>query len=100
MERNTNSCGRVAFPKLDSIKGSANATSTTNISDFCTFFDNLKRQKKILGKELCTSNNANANTGDGSGGQSNSDRTDAAAGVGVNMAMLVLAVGAGIAQIL
>ncbi|KYK60455.1 ECM33-like protein [Drechmeria coniospora] len=90
----------VKMDKLNDVKGSATVTSTTDISSFCKFFDDLKSSGAIQGKESCTSNNKDANSGDSTGGQSNSDKQDGAGIVGVNMAVLGLAVLAGLAQVL
>lgn len=89
----------VDLPSLKDVKGSAIVTSTTDISSFCKYFDDLKSKGDIRGKESCTSNNKNANEG-GNGGQTNQDNKDAAGMVSVNMAMLGLALFAGIAQLL
>lgn len=91
----------VRMDKLKDVKGSAIVTSTTDISAFCKFFDDLKSSGAIQGKESCTSNNKNANSGDSSGGQSNSQKKDDAAGIiNVNTAILGLAFFAAIAQML
>ncbi|PHH88950.1 hypothetical protein CDD83_6857 [Cordyceps sp. RAO-2017] len=91
----------VNLPSLKDVKGSATATSTTDISNFCGRFDKLKSDGNIRGKMSCTSNNKNANEGDGSGGQSNSDKEKDAAGiVNVNTALLGLALFAAVAQLL
>lgn len=78
-------------------------SSTTDISDFCDFFNDAKSKDKIQGKSSCTSNNKKANEG-GSGGDSNTggdkDGDNAAGSLGVNMAVLGLAIFAGIAQLL
>ncbi|KAG5999999.1 hypothetical protein E4U43_001736 [Claviceps pusilla] len=93
----------VEIPKLDDISGSVTVTSTTDISEFCGFFDGLKTKGLIRGKESCTSNNAKANEG-GSGGTSGGKKTgdddSAAMSLGVSSAMLGLAVIAGLAQLL
>ncbi|GJN70945.1 ECM33-like protein [Purpureocillium lilacinum] len=93
----------VTLGKLTDVKGSATVTSTTDISDFCNFFDKLKSDGKIRGKESCKSNNKNANSGDSTGGDSaggNKTKEDAAGVIGVNTAMLGLVGFAGIAQLL
>ncbi|KAG5998722.1 hypothetical protein E4U52_005684 [Claviceps spartinae] len=94
----------VEIPKLDDISGSVTVTSTTDISEFCGFFDGLKTKGLIRGKESCTSNNAKANEG-GSGGtsggkKSSDDGESAATGVSVSTAMLCVAAMAGLAQLL
>jgi hypothetical protein len=90
----------VEIPKLNDIKGAVTVTSTTDISSFCSFFDNLKKTKAIQGKESCTSNNSNANSG-GKGGTSGSgNSTDSAAlSLDVNHALLGFAAVAGFAQL-
>lgn len=90
----------VEIPKLNDIKGAVTVTSTTDISSFCSFFDDLKKNNAIQGKESCTSNNAKANEG-GKGGTSGSgNNTDSAAtGLGVNHAVLGFAAVAGFAQL-
>ncbi|KAG6008983.1 hypothetical protein E4U21_003535 [Claviceps maximensis] len=93
----------VEIPKLDDISGSVTVTSTTDISEFCGFFDGLKTKGLIRGKESCTSNNTKANEG-GSGGTSGSkksgDDDSAAMSLGVSSVILGLAVIAGFAQLL
>lgn len=95
----------VDLPKIDRVKGAALVTSTTDIGDFCKYFDKLKSNNKIAGKESCTSNNKDAVTG-GKGGNnanstdSNDDKKDAAGSVNVNFAVLGLALVAGAAQLL
>ncbi|OAA42219.1 ECM33-like protein [Metarhizium rileyi] len=90
----------VEIPKLNDIKGAVTVTSTTDISDFCGFFDNLAKTKAIQGKESCTSNNSKANEG-GKGGTSGGNSTDSAAmSLGVNHAMLGFAAVAGFAQLI
>ncbi|KAG5951588.1 hypothetical protein E4U53_002723 [Claviceps sorghi] len=94
----------VEIPKLDDISGSVTVTSTTDISEFCGFFDGLKTKGLIRGKESCTSNNTKANEG-GSGGTSGSkksggDDDSAAMSLGVSTVMLGLAFIAGFAQLL
>ncbi|QPH11634.1 hypothetical protein C2857_003469 [Epichloe festucae Fl1] len=92
----------VEIPKLDDISGSVTVTSTTDISEFCGFFDGLKTKGLIRGKESCTSNNTKANEG-GNGGTSGSkkgnDSDSAAMYLGVNSAMLGFAAVAGFAQL-
>lgn len=85
------------MPELNDIKGAVTVTSTTDISDFCGFFDDLAKKKAIQGKESCTSNNAKANEGGTSGG----NKTDSAAmSLGVNHALLGFAAVAGFAQLI
>ncbi|PHH80656.1 hypothetical protein CDD82_1584 [Ophiocordyceps australis] len=93
---------KVKLDELKDVKGSATATSTTDISDFCNFFDDSKSKGNIRGKESCTSNNKNANEDGGNGGQSNGDKdkADAAGIVSVNLTLLGLAALAYIAQML
>lgn len=98
---------RVELPKLDQVSGSVVVSSTTDIKEFCDYFDNLKKDKKIDGEEKCTSNNKEANEGkdggeesDGSSESNNSDdEKDAAGIVSVNMAVLALAGVAAVAQL-
>ncbi|RDA93604.1 hypothetical protein CP533_6154, partial [Ophiocordyceps camponoti-saundersi (nom. inval.)] len=91
----------VTLDQLRDVKGSATATSTTDISAFCDFFSNLKKQGNIRGKETCTSNNKNANEEGGTGGQTNADKEkDAAGSLGVNLALLGAAVMATLTQML
>ncbi|KAG6040179.1 hypothetical protein E4U41_001363 [Claviceps citrina] len=92
----------VEIPKLDDISGSVTVTSTTDISEFCGFFDGLKTKGLIRGKESCTSNNTKANEG-GAGGTSGGKKTDddsAAMNLGVSSIMLGLAVVAGLAHLM
>ncbi|EFY91447.1 ECM33-like protein [Metarhizium acridum CQMa 102] len=90
----------VEIPELNDIKGAVTVTSTTDISDFCGFFDNLAKKNAIQGKESCTSNNAKANEG-GKGGTSGGNKTDSAAmNLGVNHAVLGFAAVAGFAQLI
>ncbi|KAF4965467.1 hypothetical protein FSARC_6734 [Fusarium sarcochroum] len=97
----------VELPKLDEVHGSVIVSSTTDIKEFCEYFDGLDEDKKIDGKEKCTSNNKQANEGkdggeesDGSS-ESNDDggEEDAAGIVSVNMAVLALVGVAAIAQL-
>lgn len=98
---------RVELPKLDQVSGSVVVTSTTDIKDFCKFFNDLKAEKKIDGKNQCTSNNKKANEGkdggeetDGSSSSSDQNKDDSAAGMtSVNMAVLALAGVAAVAQL-
>ncbi|KAI1013080.1 hypothetical protein LB503_001803 [Fusarium chuoi] len=98
---------KVELPKLDQVSGSVVVSSTTDIKEFCDYFDELKKDKKIDGEEKCTSNNKEANEGkdggeesDGSSESSNSDDKEDAAGiVSVNMAVLALAGVAAVAQL-
>ncbi|PFH61650.1 hypothetical protein XA68_16739 [Ophiocordyceps unilateralis] len=89
----------VTLDQLRDVKGSAIATSTTDISAFCDFFSDLKKKGNIRGKESCTSNNKNANEEGGTGGQTSTDKEKDAAGiVSVNSALLSMAVLATLAQ--
>ncbi|QUC23245.1 uncharacterized protein UV8b_07486 [Ustilaginoidea virens] len=91
----------VEIPKLNDIKGTVTVTSTTDISEFCGFFDNLKTKGLIRGKESCTSNNEKANEG-GKGGTSGSGKNSTDSGAmsfSVNTAMLGFAAAAGFAQL-
>lgn len=97
---------KVELPKLDAVHGSVTVTSTTDIKEFCEYFDDLKKDNKVDGEEKCTSNNKQANEG-GDGGEesdasseSNQDDKDNASGnVNVNMAVLVLVGVAALAQL-
>lgn len=96
----------INMPKLNSIKGLANASSTTDIQEFCKFFDDLKSKNKIEGRgSKCNSNYKDANLGSGgnssSGSGSGDKDDDSAAGfAGVNLAVLGLALVAGVAHLL
>lgn len=97
---------KVKLPKLDQVSGSVVVSSTTDIEEFCKYFDDLKKDKKIDGEEKCTFNNKNANKGEDGGeesdgsGSSQSNEDDSAAGsVSINMAVLALAGVAALAQI-
>lgn len=98
---------RVKLPKLEQVSGSVVVSSTTDIKEFCEFFDDMKKDKKIDGKEDCSYNNKNANKGedggeksDGTGSsQSNEDDDSAAGSVSINMAVLALAGVAAVAQL-
>lgn len=94
----------IDMPKLNSVNGLANASSTTDIQEFCKFFDSLKSANKIKGSgSKCTSNYKNANGGSNntSSGNNTSSTDDSAAGfVGVNVAVLGLALVAGVAHLL
>lgn len=109
---------KVELPKLAEVNGGVTVTSTTDISDFCEFFDGAKKDDKIEGDESCSWNNPEANTetgedskqsgdrgGDGSSngsgsGNSEEDDDSAVGNVRASMAMLGLAVLAGVAQLL
>ncbi|KAF5027378.1 hypothetical protein F66182_510 [Fusarium sp. NRRL 66182] len=97
---------KVELPKLDAVHGSVTVTSTTDIKEFCDYFDELKNDNKVDGEADCTSNNKQANEGgnggetsDGSAQSSNDEEEDAAGIVSVNMAVLALAGVAAIAQL-
>lgn len=99
---------KVELPKLDEVHGSVIVSSTTDIKEFCDYFDGLKKDNKVDGEEKCTSNNKQANEGkdggetsDGSSSDSSSsdDSEDAAGIVSVNMAVLGLVGVAAIAQL-
>ncbi|KOS21572.1 Meiotic expression up-regulated protein 10 [Escovopsis weberi] len=99
----------VELPQLKDVKGGMTVTSTTDIADFCQFFDDLKSHGAIQGSEKCTSNNAKANeggeggtTGHGSSGSGNSTSGSSAVGSSASQMALVLGltVLAGIAQLL
>ncbi|KAF7535205.1 hypothetical protein G7Z17_g13241 [Cylindrodendrum hubeiense] len=98
---------KVELPKLDDVKGSVTVSSTTDISDFCDFFKELKSDGAIQGDETCTSNNKDANEG-GEGGDSSTgnstssgdDSEDAAGSNSVSMALLSLAGVAALVQLL
>ncbi|KAK2594421.1 cell wall protein Ecm33 [Conoideocrella luteorostrata] len=91
----------VEIPKLDDIQGSVTVTSTTDISEFCGFFKDLKTKGLIRGIEKCTSNNAKAVSGGegGTSGGKNSTGDSGAMSLGVNSAMLGFAAVAGFAQL-
>lgn len=98
----------VELPKLDTVQGTVEVTSTTDIKEFCEFFDGLKEDGKIEGKENCTWDNPQANEG-GSGGKSGSDSSsssdsqdeeDAAGILNVNMASLAVVGLFAVAQLL
>lgn len=97
---------KVELPKLARIEGTANVTSTTDIAEFCEYFEDLEDDDSIDGDLRCTSNNDDALDGEadkgdsGSNRDSNDDDDDAAGNVGVNMAVLGLAVVFGIVQLL
>lgn len=102
----------VEIPELSTVTGSVNVTSSTDIEEFCEFFDDAKARGDIQGEEDCTSEDPDAigedaDGGSGNSGGSNSDNTtetdneEAAAGIlGVNMAVLTVAVLAGLTQLL
>lgn len=96
---------KVELPKLNDVSGSVNVSSTTDIKDFCGFFDDAKDDGSIRGEEKCTSNNKEANEGGAEGGEnadgSSGDNAEDAAGIiSVNSALLGLAAIAGLAQLL
>lgn len=100
------SFSKVKLPSLESVEGSVTVSSTTDISSFCEFFDNLKKEDKIAGKEECTWNNKEANEG-GDGGDSsnnstsnNDDSGDGAGMASVSFAVLGLTAIAGLFQLL
>lgn len=106
----TNSFPSVKLPSLKDVKGASNVTSTTDIEDFCKFFDKASDDDVLQGEAKCTSNNDKALEGEeggdessGSGGSSSNnsnDDEDAAGVLNVNMAVLGLAVVFGVAQLL
>jgi hypothetical protein len=100
---------KVDLPSLEEIKGTADVTSTTDIQEFCDYFQDLKDNGNVDGGSDCTSNNEDAleggeggetDTGSTSGNSDDEDDDGAAAGLSVNMAVLGLAVVAGLAQLL
>ncbi|KAM5352517.1 hypothetical protein ACJ41O_005239 [Fusarium nematophilum] len=98
---------KVELPKLDEVRGTVTVTSTTDISDFCDFFDDLESSGAIEGGMTCTSNNAKANEGGDDGEEtrsgsssSNDDEEDAAGIVSVNSAFLALVGVVAAAQLL
>lgn len=97
---------RVELPKLDTVSGTVVVTSTTDIKEFCQFFDDLKDDGKIEGKEQCTWNNPEANEGGDKGesgsksGSGSKDEEDAAGILNVNMASLAAVGLFAVAQLL
>lgn len=95
----------VELPSLKKVAGSVSVLSTTDIEDFCKFFDDAAGSI-IEGEETCKSEFEDAvaggdTTGDGSGGSSDSsDEGDGAGMVSANTAFMGLAVLLGIAQLL
>lgn len=101
----------VKLPSLKDVKGGCTVFSTTDISEFCGFFDDAKKSKIIQGSESCKSNVKAANEGgsDGdsntsSGGNSSSDNSgngtdNAVAALNVNNVLLGVSVLAGMAQL-
>ncbi|KAK7431698.1 cell wall protein Ecm33 [Neonectria magnoliae] len=97
---------KVELPALNDVKGSVIVSSTTDISDFCDFFDDLQKSDAIQGDTTCTSNNKKANDGEdggestrGNSSSSNGDDEDAAGSVTVSMTLLSLAGIAALAQL-
>lgn len=96
------------MPALDDVKGSANVSSTTDIAEFCQFFDDAEDDGRIQGKSNCDSENEealeggnNGSSGNGSGDSDDSDDDEGSAGLlGVNFVVLGLSLVAGIAQLL
>lgn len=97
---------KVELPDLNDVKGSVVVSSTTDISDFCDFFDKLQSNDAIQGDMTCTSNNKKANSG-GDGGEStrgnssssSDDKEDAAGSTTASMTLLSLAGLAALAQL-
>lgn len=98
----------VEIPELSLVTGGVNVTSSTDIEEFCEFFDDAKSRGDIRGEEQCTSEDpdaigeeADGGSGSGSGsGDDDEDEEDAAGIVSVNMAVLTAAVLAGLTQLL
>ncbi|KAI5467123.1 hypothetical protein BGZ63DRAFT_335865, partial [Mariannaea sp. PMI_226] len=97
------SFSKVKLPSLEAVEGSVTVTSTTDIKTFCEFFDKLKDDDKIAGKESCTWNNKEANEGgdggdssDGSNDDSSDDSGDGAGMTSVSFAVLGLTAIAGL----
>jgi hypothetical protein len=59
------------MPALDDVKGSANVSSTTDIAEFCDFFDKAEKDGRIQGKSNCDSQNEDALSGGNNGGSNN-----------------------------
>jgi len=111
---------KIELPKLKAVRGTATATSTTDISDFCDYFKKAEEDNIIQGEQKCSWDNPDANkegsedngetTGSGSssgsknggsGDDKKDDDKDGAAGtVRASMAMFGLAIFAGVAQLL
>ncbi|KEY71981.1 hypothetical protein S7711_00001 [Stachybotrys chartarum IBT 7711] len=99
----------VEIPELSLVTGGVNVTSSTDIEEFCEFFDDAKSRGDIRGEEECTSEDPDAigeeadggsGSGSGSDDDDDEDAEDAAGIVGVNMAVLTVAVLAGLTQLL
>jgi hypothetical protein len=87
---------RVKLPKLEQVSGSVVVSSTTDIEEFCKFFDDMKKDNKIDGNK----GEDGGQKSDGSGSsQSNEDDDSAAGSVSINMAVLALAGVAAVAQL-
>lgn len=106
---------KVELPKLKLVNGTVTVTSSTDIEEFCKFFDDAAKDKLIKGEEKCTWNNPEANQdgsedkgqsnsggSGGKGGSSNSegDGEGAAGSLRASVAMLGLALVAGLTQLL
>jgi len=96
---------KVELPALEKVEGSVSVKSSTDIEDFCGFFDDAKKKDTIQGESECSSNADDAieggdTTGDGGDSDSDKDDKDAAGIVSVNTALLGLVAMAGIAQLL
>lgn len=102
---------KVEMPALEDVQGSANVSSTTDIEDFCKFFDDAESDGRIRGKSNCESENEEALEGDNSDSDSGSSGGDdsgeeestdegSAGLLGVNFVVLGLSLVAGVAQLL
>lgn len=100
------------MPSLSDVRGSANVSSTTDIEDFCKFFDDAASNNQIQGESNCDSENEEAleggqsdsdddsSSGGGSNGSGNDDDEGSAGFLGVNFVVLGLSLVAGVAQLL
>lgn len=104
---------KVELPALKLVNGTVTVTSSTDIKEFCEFFDKAAEDDIILGKTTCSWDNPNANKqgsenegttnsdSNGSSGNGSDDDGEGAAGtVRASMAMLGLAFVAGLTQLL
>ncbi|KAL7949581.1 cell wall protein [Trichoderma barbatum] len=101
----------VELPSLKDVKGGVTVYSTTDISEFCGYFNSAKSKKIIQGQESCKSNVKAANeggsdgdsttsNGKGSGNSdSDSDKDNSVSALSINTVLLGVSVLAGMAQL-
>lgn len=95
----------INMPSLEDVQGSSSVASSTDIEDFCAFFEEAKSDGRIRGVSDCTSDEPDAATDEGGkgGSKNNNDNEDDDNAAGINtasMTVVALAAIVGLAQLL